>query len=119
MEETYKTVDLIVSALKKHRKNNDYLNLVITAEALLEYIPMFIEHSVNKEHEYRKYEAELANKTDEKGKPLTGSYCETQAKATNEYKEWQRSKLTIDWVYEVVNMAKKLASSVDKELNAT
>lgn len=118
MEEIYKTIDTIVSHIKKCRKENNYLGLVITAEALLEYVPKLIEYSVNQENEYRKFEAKLSNEIDDMGKKLPNSYCETQAKATLEYKEWQRAKLTIDWMYEVVQMAKKLASSVENELKA-
>lgn len=118
MEQIYKTIDAIISAQKKARKDNNFVALMINAEALLEYIPQLIEYSINQEHYYRKYEAELSNKIDPVSmKSFTSSYCDTQAKATEEYKNWQRAKQTIDWMYEVVNMSKKLAGTVLKDEN--
>jgi hypothetical protein len=87
------------------------------AEALLEFIPNLINHSVEQESQYRKFEANLSNEIDENKKKLTSSYCETQAKATDFYKEWQKVKMFLDFIYEMVNMSKKLAISVDRELN--
>jgi hypothetical protein len=117
IEETYKTIDVIIKSFKKARRNNDYLTILTNALALLEYLPEMIEYMVGQEAEYRKFEAGLADKT-ENEKRLPSSYCETQAKATNFYKEWQRAKNFIELCYELVNIAKKLASSVDKEFNA-
>lgn len=119
IKELYNLIDTIIKANKKARANNDYLTLMLNAEALLEYMPALINHSVDQESEYRKFEASLSNKSDDTGKRLTGSYCDTQAKATDSYKEWQRSKHFIELMYEMVNIAKKLASSVDKQLNAS
>lgn len=118
MDDLYKTIDSIVEAQKKARRNNDYLGLMTNAEALLEYLPSLINHSVNQESEYRKFEAKLSDGRDDTGKRYTGAYCETQAKATDFYKEWQRAKLFIDLLFEFVNMAKKLAGSVNKEFNS-
>ncbi len=117
MEETYKTINIIVEAQKKARRNNDFLTLMTNGEALLEFIPQLIDYSITKESEYRKYEAGLANEMDGL-KRNSGSYCETQAKATDYYSEWQKTKMTIDWIYEMVNLSKKLATSVDRELNS-
>lgn len=115
----YKTIDVIITAQKKARQENDYLTLMVNAEALLEYIPELIRYSVDQEAGYRKFEAQLANEKDEQGKRNSGAYCETQAKATTFYSEWQKAKQFIELMYEMVNMAKKLAGSVDKELNAS
>lgn len=119
MENLYKTIDIIVKAQQKARQSNDYLTLMVNAEALLERIPALINYSVEQESEYRKYEAKIANEIDENKKKLSGAYCETQAKATDFYKEWQKAKQVIEFMYEMVQMSKKLAGSVDKELSAS
>lgn len=119
MENIYKTIDTIVQSQKKARKNNDYLTLMINAEALLEYIPELINYSVGQESEYRKFEAGLSTKTETDGKRLTSSYCETQAKATEFYQEWQRAKQFIELMYEMVNMSKALGRGINKEFNAS
>lgn len=114
----YKLIDTIFLAQKKARHNNDYLTLMVNAEALLENLPTLINYSIDQESQYRKFEAKLASEEIE-GKKPTGSYCETQAKATDFYKEWQKAKLFIDLMYEMVALSKKLAGSVDKELSAS
>lgn len=118
IDEIYKTIDVIVQEQKKARQRNDYLTLMTNAEALLEYLPELIRYSVDQEAGYRKYEARIANEEDDKGKKLTSSFCEVQAKATDFYKEWQKAKQFIDLLYEMVNMSKKLAGGVSKEYNA-
>jgi len=119
MEELYKTIDLIVAHQKKARKNNDFYTLMKNGEALLEYMPDLIRYSVSQEAEYRKFEATTVNEVDSAGKMRTSSYAETQAKATDFYKNWQQAKLFIELIYEMVQMSKKLAGSVDKELKAS
>lgn len=118
IEDIYKIIDQIIRKQKEARRQNDYLALMVNAEALLEYIPNLIRFSVDQEGEYRKFEAKLSNEFDTAGKKYTSSYCETQAKATDHYKNWQQSKQFIELMYEMVQMAKKLAGSVDKEFNA-
>ncbi len=117
IEETYKVIDRIILSLKKHRQANNYLGLATDAMALLEYIPSLIQHSVNQEAEYRKFEAKLSNESigDKKN---SSAYCETQAKATVFYTEWSRAKLFIDLMYEMVQMSKILARGVNNEFNA-
>lgn len=119
MQELYKTIDVIVKAQQKARQKNDYLTLMVNAEALLERIPTLINYSVEQEAIYRKHEAKILDEKDENNKNRTSSYAETQAKATEAYKEWQKAKLFIEFMYEMVNLSKKLASSVDKEYNAS
>ena len=118
METIYKTIDIIIASQKKARQNDDYLKLMVNAEALLEFIPAMINHSVEQESEYRKFEAGLIDEKDG-DKKLTGSYCETKAKATSFYKEWQKAKMFIELMYEMVNLSKKLAGSVDLSLQAS
>lgn len=119
MEAIYQTIDLIIDAQKKARKNNDFLTLLVNSEALLELLPKLINYSVDMESQYRKFEAKLADLMDEGKKRLNSSaYCETQAKATDEYREWQKAKLFQELIYEMVNIGKKLAGSVDKEFNS-
>jgi len=119
MENIYSTIDIIVKAQKKARQNNDYLTLMINAEALLEFVPALINYSVDQEIEYRKFEARYTNEIDKQGKRNSGAYAETQAKATDFYKDWTKAKLFIDLIYEMVNLSKKLAGSVDRELSAS
>jgi len=117
MENIYKTIDIIFAAQKKARQSNDYLTLMVNAETLLEFIPELIRYSVEQESEYRKFEAGLIDEKDGE-KKLSGAYCETKAKATSFYKEWSKVKQFIELMYEMVNLSKKLAGSVDRELNA-
>lgn len=112
----YKTIDSIIKAQKKARRENDYLTLMLNGEALLEYLPDLISYSVDQEAEYRKLEATLTNESID-GKRNTSSYCETQAKASEFYKQWQKARQFIELMYEMVAMAKKLSSSVDREFN--
>ena len=118
MEQIYKTIDIIFAAQKKARQSNDYITLMINAEALLEFIPQLINHSVEQEAEYRKFEAGLIDEKDGE-KKLSGAYCETIAKATSFYREWTKAKMFIELMYEMVNLSKKLATSVDRELVAS
>lgn len=117
IEEIYQTIDRIVEAQKKARLTNDYLTLLVNAEALLERIPQLIIYSTEEEHSYRKFEARLAD-TVVDGKRNSSAFAETQAKAQDFYKNWQRSKLFMELIMEYVNLSKKLASSVNQEFNA-
>jgi hypothetical protein len=117
MEQIYNTIDKIVAAQKKARANNDFLGLMVNAEALLEYLPSLINHSVDSESEYRKYEAGIINERDDTGKRYTSSYCETMAKATDYYKAWQKAKQFIELMYEMVNLSKKLAGTITRDEN--
>lgn len=116
INETLKTIDAIIAKQKKARKEQDFLGIMLNGEALLEYLPAMIDYSVDQESAYRKYEAELTNK-DNNGKAATSSYCETQAKASDFYKEWQRTKQFIELMYEMVQMSKALAKGVSKDFN--
>ena len=118
MENLYKTIDVIVAQLKKDRLAQNFLGLLTSGEALLEYMPGLINHSIEQESLYRKFEAELANKRDSADKPFSNAYCETQAKATDYYKEWQKAKQFIELMYEMVNMAKALGRGVNREFNS-
>lgn len=84
---------------------------------MLEYTPTLIDYSVEQEANYRKHEAKMLDTVTE-GKRLTSAYCEAQAKATDSYKEWQKTKQFIELMYEMVNVAKKLANNLDSELRA-
>lgn len=116
-KDIFKVVDVIITEQKKARRNNDYNTLLLNAEALLEYLPDLILKSVHHEGQYRKHEASLLDEKDDSGKRNSSAYCETKAKATDFYLEWQKTKQFIDLMYEMVQMAKKLAGSVDKEFN--
>jgi len=49
MEQVYKTIDLIIQHQKKARQEDDYLKLMVNAEALLEFIPKLINYSIEQE----------------------------------------------------------------------
>lgn len=117
MEDIYKTIDTIVLAQKKARRENNYLGLMVNAEALLEYLPGLINHSVDQESEYRKFEAGMIEERDDTGKRYTSAFCETKAKATEYYKNWQKAKQFIELLYEMVNLSKKLAGTVTRDEN--
>jgi len=117
IEEVYKTIDVIIASFKKARHNKDYLTLMSNGLALLEYLPSLINYSVEQEGEYRKFEAGMIDERDDTGKRYTSSYSETKAKATDFYKEWQRAKSFIELTYELVQISKKLANSVNNQFN--
>lgn len=117
--ELYKTFKAIRDSNLKARRENNYYKLLENGQALLDYAPDLIELMVDNEHEYRKKEAELSNTRDENNKLYSNSYCETQSKATESYKEYIKAKATLDWLYDSVNLAKKLAVDSDKNLIAT
>lgn len=119
MDELYKTIDKIIESQKVARKRNDYDTLLLNGEACLEYAYQLILYGVDQESEYRKFEASLADKLDENGKKFTSAYCETKAKATDAYREWQRAKQVVELLYDLANMGKALAKGVDRELNAS
>ena len=118
IEEIYKSIDTVVLRFRKHRKEDDYLSLATDGITLLEFMPSLIDYSVLQEANYRKFEAGLIDELDGE-KKRTSSYCETKAKATSFYQEWQKAKLMCELVYEMVNMSKVLARSVDKSLIAS
>lgn len=111
--EIYETLTLIKNSNKKARKDNNYYQLLLNAQALLDYLPDLIDYNVEQEHLYRKYEAsQLIIDT------MTSAKAETMAKATEHYKEFIRSKNYREWIYEAINIAKKLAIDTDKNLKS-
>lgn len=118
MEEVFKTIDIIFEAQRKARQNNDFLTLMVNAEALLERIPALINYAIDKEREYRKLEAKLANEKDDTGKDKRGIYIEMQGKASDGYLESKKARDYMDLIYEMVALSKKLASGVNQEFNA-
>lgn len=127
IDQVYNTIDTIIKAQKKARLSNDYNTILLNCEALLEYMPKLIIYSVEQESEYRKVEFRVSN--DESAsqkdgdkvimKKNTSAYAEVSAKSSEYYKNWQKAKNFIELLYEMVNMGKALAKSVDRELNAT
>lgn len=114
----FEVIEKILADTKKKRANHDYFGIVLNAEAILEYLPAIINYEVEQEQQYRQFEAKLALERDESGKLRTGSYCETQAKATPFYPEYRKAQLFRELMYEVINISKKLAGSIGKEFNA-
>ncbi len=118
IQDVYKIIDQIIADQKKARRGQDFLGLMLGGQALLEYIPKLIEYAVEQEAEYRKFEAQLVDMKGDNDKRFSGAYCETKAKATTYYSEWQKAKQFMELMYELVNISKKLAGSVDREMNA-
>jgi hypothetical protein len=126
IEQVYNTIDKIITAQKKARIANDYNTILLNCEALLEYMPQLIIYSVEQESEYRRVEFKVSNdesvsqKDGDKVimKKNTSAYAEVAAKSSEHYKNWQKSKQFIELLYEMVQMGKKLAGSVDNELKA-
>lgn len=112
--EIYETLTLIKNSNKKARKENNYLKLLENSQALLDYLPDLIDYHVEQEHEYRKFEAEELTKEN-----MTSAKAETNAKATVGYKEFRRSYNYINWIYEAINVAKKLANDINNNLKAS
>lgn len=110
MNNTIETINKIIELNKQARADNNYYLLLMNAQSILEEIPNLINLSVNYEHKYRVCEAKMVE--DPK---MTASRAEIFAKATEDYKEWQKIKQTIDLMYEMVQVAKRLA--VDVEFN--
>jgi len=118
IEPTYKIIDVIIKAQKKARNDHNYLLLMENGQALLEYIPNLISYMVEQEGEYRKFEAKLSDEyTGDKRN--SSAYCETQSKATEFYKEWQKAKNFLELIYELVNMSKALGRGINNEFNAS
>ena len=118
IDSIYKTIDKIIKAQKEARRSNDYITLMLNGEALLEYIPELIIYSIEQESGYRKLEAKLSDEyTGEKRN--SSAYCETQAKASEFYKEWMKTKMFMELMYEMVNMAKALGRGLNSEIKAS
>ena len=117
--ELYKTFDLIRKSNLQARRDNNYFKLLENGQALLDYVPDLIEIMVNSEHAYRKLEAKLSQEKDELGKRNTSAWCETQAKASEDYREYIKAEATLKWVYDSVNLSKKLAQDNENELKST
>lgn len=119
MTEIYDVIDKITDTMKKQRQNNDRDGLLMSGEAALEYAYKLTHLSVDAESRYRKFEATLADEADDNGKRNTSAYCETQAKAGDDYADWQRAKQVIEVLYALANMAKMLARGVDSSYQAS
>ena len=118
IEQTYKTIDVIIKTFKKARRENDYLTLMTNGFALLEYIPELIIYSIEQESLYRKLEAKLSDEY-QGDKRNSSAYCETQAKASEFYKEWMKTKMFMELIFEMVNMAKALGRGLNNEIKAS
>ena len=118
IQQTYKTIDVIIKAQKKARQEHNYLLLMENSQALLEYVPNLVSFMVEQEGEYRKFEAGLIDELDGE-KKRTSSYCDTKAKATSFYCDWQKAKYFLELVYNLVNMGKALGRGINNEFNAS
>lgn len=116
--EVYATIDLIRNKFRQDRKTNNYLGLVEDGLALLEEVPKLIDISIVQESEYRKFKAALSDERDENGKRFSDAFCESKAKATDYYKEWQKARQIQELIIELVNMSKILARGINSEFNA-
>lgn len=119
MKDIYETIDAVMARVKEQRHRNDRDGLLLSGESCLELVYLLTDISVDAESRYRKFEADLSDKTDENGKRFSSAYCETKSKATDDYKEWQKAKQVIEVLYNLANMAKVLARGVDNSYNAS
>ena len=112
------TIDAIMADNKKARNENNYIKLIENGFACLEYINKIINISIDAEREYRKYEATLLMELKEQGNKGKNGEAETRAKATEYYIEFRHCEQLLNLCYEMVNVAKKLADSLNDELRA-
>lgn len=110
MNEVYEKIELIFQSQRKARANNDYITLIVNAEACVEYIHKLIPYITDQEWLYRKVEAKESETN-------TSSKAEVIAKASEYYKEYIKAKMMIELLYEMINISKKLATGVNKEFN--
>lgn len=114
----YKVIQTILADSREARQKGNWFKLITNSEAMLEYLSPIIDYEVEQESLYRKFEADLSDNTDENGKRFSGSYCETKAKATDFYKEYRRAMLVREQMYEIIQVSKKLAGSLDQEIKS-
>ena len=114
----YSIIKTVLDDSRRDRKEGDWFKLITNSEALLEYLTPIIDYEVEQESLYRKLEAKLSTEKDENGKRNTGQWCETQAKASDFYKEYRRAMLVRDQLYEIIQVSKKLAGSLDQEIKS-
>jgi len=112
IEELQKVINVIFITIKADRQKNNINGLLNNGIACLEYSYQLIDIMVNFESEYRKFEADLIDKG------FTSAKAETQAKATDHYKNWTKCKYMYDTLLEMNLTCKKLASSTEKEFNS-
>lgn len=118
IQELHKTIGVIMESNKKARQNNNYILLIENGFACLEYIHKIIDIAVESEKQYRQFEAKVLYDLKESGVKGKNGEAETRAKATGFYSDWQHSIQLITLCYEMVNVAKLLSRSLDKELKA-
>lgn len=111
-------IDLIMEDNRLARANNNYIKLIENGFACLEYINKIINIMIDAEKGYRKYEAQLLLELKEAGNKGKNGEAETRAKATDFYSDYRHCDLLLNLCYEMVNVAKKLADSLNDELRA-
>lgn len=118
IQELHKTIGAIMDSNKKARQANNYILLIENGFACLEYVHKIIDIAIDSEKKYRQYEAKVLEELKNSGVKGKNGEAETRAKATEFYSDWQHSIQLITLCYEMVNVAKLLSRSLDKELKA-
>lgn len=106
------TASKIITVIKKQRDNNDFIGIIKSGIASLEYVIHLIPIMVNEEHKYRLAEKEFVLT------PMPQGKAETLAKATEAYRNWRLAVALYDTLNELNMTCKKLSNTVDKQLNA-
>lgn len=119
VELTYKAIDAIVRSNKEARDAGNYIGLVLNGQMCLNHVWTLVSHGIEQESLYRKFEARRLNELLASGERGKNGIAEVEAKATDYYREWQKATQTVNLLYEMTNLAKKLAGDVDKNLKAT
>lgn len=112
-------IDTIIKDTKQKHERHDEIGIISNAFVLLSHMSDLIKYEVDNEAIYRKKEAELLSSFDNTGKARTSSWAETNARASDEYKNYQKAMKFRDLLYEVVQLSKKVATATSKEFNAS
>lgn len=116
INEIYSKINGIVEKNKECREQSNFLGLLENCEECLELIYPLINYCQQQECEYRAIIASKVGQIDERNRKLiTYSQAEIIAKATPFYSTWKRSQMVIDYLYEVIKVAKKFASEIDRD----
>ena len=116
LQEISKTIDVIMESNKQAREQNNYIKLIENGFECLGFINKLINIAIDSEKFYRKLEASTLLELKSQGNKGKNGEAEVVAKASQYYSDWQNAKMLIDLCYEMNNVSKKLADSLNNEL---
>jgi hypothetical protein len=105
--EIQKVIEKILESFKKNRRSNNMDGLLKDGIASLEYSYYLISIITDSESGYRKKEADLISQDPK----ISQAKAETLAKATEEYKNWQKARYLYELLLELNMTAKKLSNN--------